>query len=258
VPNAGKSTLLSTISAARPKVADYPFTTVTPLLGLVRYDHSELVFADVPGLLEGASEGRGLGDRFLRHIERTRVLVHLLDASAADPLADWRSVNHELAAYSTALGERPQVVVLNKIDLPDARARVSALVKKLKAAGSDDVWSVSAATGEGIRALLDHIATVVAELPPPVVEKDELPVLRPVAIDEDAFTVLRVAGEDAFRVSGSRVERAAVVTDFDNPEAVDRFQRVLEALGVTARLREMGAEDGMSVRIGDQEFEWVD
>jgi len=257
LPNAGKSTLLGAISAARPKVADYPFTTLVPNLGVAEVGDRAVVFADIPGLIEGASAGAGLGDRFLRHVERTRLLVHLVDGSAPDPLADLRTINAELAAFSAALAGRPQLVVVNKLDLPDARAAWPTLRRALVAAGLGEALAISGATGENVGPFLGHVARALDRLPAAAPEAVGLPVLRPVDSDEDAFRVVRLAG-GGFRVRGVRAERAAAMTDWENEAAVAHFGRVLDALGVTARLRELGAVEGDRVRIGDRELEWVD
>ena len=178
MPNAGKSTLLAVVSAARPKIADYPFTTLVPNLGVVELGEQTLVLADVPGLVAGASKGRGLGDRFLRHVDRTRILVHLLDGSAEDPIADLRVINAELAAFSPRLAARPQLVVVNKIDLPGVRERWPDLRAQL-AEDHPDAMDISGATGEGVRDLLWAIAAQVRALPAPEPTPISLPVPRP-------------------------------------------------------------------------------
>ncbi|MCB0217899.1 MAG: GTPase ObgE [Caldilineae bacterium] len=257
LPNAGKSTLLSVVSAARPKIADYPFTTLVPNLGVVEIGHATMVLADVPGLIEGASEGLGLGDRFLRHIERTRILLHLVDGSQPDPLADFRIINQELAAYSPELAERPQIVAVNKIDLPETRERWPALRAALLEAGAAEVLAISAATTENVEALMQQVFRRLGELPPPEPAVAELPVLRPLEQDENAFTI---EPEDAgvWRLSGPRIERSAFITDWDNPHTVARFQRILDAMGIREALRQAGVVDGDTVCIGDFELEWVD
>ncbi|MFQ5460098.1 MAG: Obg family GTPase CgtA, partial [Anaerolineae bacterium] len=257
MPNAGKSTFLSRITSARPKVADYPFTTLEPNLGVVEVGYTAIVVADIPGLIEGASEGAGLGHRFLRHVERTRLLVHLLDGSGADPVGAWRTLNAELAAFSQRLAGRPQIVVINKIDLPDTVAALPRLRNALRRGGAARVLTMSALTGRGVRQVVEAITAALATLPEEEPDAGELPVLRPLE-DGDAFTVYRVVGEEAYRVKGRRIERAAAMTDFSNDEAVDRFHRILEAMGVTDRLRALGIADGQAVRIGDSEFEWAD
>jgi GTP-binding protein len=259
LPNAGKSTLLGALSAARPKVADYPFTTLVPSLGVATVDDRTIVFADIPGLIEGASQGAGLGDRFLRHVERTRLLVHLVDGSTADPLADLATVDRELAAFNPRLAERPQLVVMTKLDLPEARARWPRLRAALARAGRPDALAISAATGEHVPELLRAVARRLAALPAPEPEAvvGDLPVLRPAAVDEDAYTVEREP-DGAFRVRGVRIERTAAMTDWDNDEAVARFQRVLYALGIDRALRGAGAGRGDTVHVGEAELEWAE
>lgn len=258
LPNAGKSTLLAAISAARPKIADYAFTTLEPSLGVVETGNDVVVFADIPGLIEGAGEGAGLGHRFLRHIERTRVLVHLIDGSVEDPVDAYRTIVAELAVFSAALEARPQIVAINKLDLPSVRERLPALRRQLRAAGAPEVVAISAVTGENVRDLVVRVEALLRELPEPGPEPEALPVIRPLEEDEDAFTVYRVVGEDAFRVSGTRIERAVAMTDFSIPESSARLQRILDHLGVTARLRELGIEEGDAVRIGSHELEWTE
>jgi len=252
-PNAGKSTLLAAVTAARPKIAPYPFTTLEPYLGVVVLDaHTDFVMADLPGLIEGASEGRGLGHEFLRHVERTRLLIHLLDGSAADPLADFAAINAELAAFGHGLGEKPQLVAFNKMDLPEAQAQWPAARQALRAQGYE-VFAISGATREGVRELLSRAAQRLAELPPPATRLDEIPVFR-LEDDERAFWVERET--DGWRVRGQRVERLAAMTPFELDEAVYRFHRALEAMGVLDALREAGVGVGDTVRIGEAELVW--
>ena len=258
LPNAGKSTLLSVISGARPKIADYPFTTLVPNLGVADVGFRQVVFADIPGLIEGASEGAGLGDRFLRHVERTRLLLHLVDASAEDPMADWETINDELAAFSPALAARPQIVALTKQDLAEAREAEATLREALEAAGVEDVRAISAVSHDGVRDLMTHVARRLDELPEDAAEEAEgaLPVLRPLAVDEDAFTIQQEP-DGAWRVLGVRVERTAAMTDWENEYAIERFQRVLESMGVMSALRDRELEEGDTVRLGEHELEWV-
>jgi GTP-binding protein len=252
LPNAGKSTLLAAVTAARPKIAPYPFTTLQPNLGVVVLDpETEFVLADIPGLIEGASEGKGLGHEFLRHVERTRVLVHLLDGLSADPLADFDVVNGELAAFGHGLAEKPQLVVLNKLDLPEVRERWPELKTALRARDHAAI-AISALAQEGTRDLLYRVAQMLAELPE-VVPARELPVFRPPE-DEDAFTV--EWEQEGWRVRGIRVERMAARTVWNLDEAVRRFQRSLDRMGVTEALREAGVQPGDTVFIGDRELVW--
>jgi GTP-binding protein len=253
MPNAGKSTLLSVVSAARPKIADYPFTTLQPNLGVVRLDeYRSFVMADVPGLIEGASEGAGLGHQFLRHVERTRLLIHLLDGASLDPLADYARINKELACFSERLAAKPQLVVLNKMDLPDAQAWWP-LIEQEMAERSIEVYAISAVSREGVPSLMQRTSTLLQTLPPPDSEPDQVAIFRP-AEHEGMFVIEQEA--DGWRVRGVRVERVAAMTPFVLPEAVARFQRQLRAMGVVEALEERGIEPGDMVRIGDRELEW--
>jgi GTP-binding protein len=253
MPNAGKSTLLAAVTAARPKIAPYPFTTLQPNLGVVVLDdRTEFVLADIPGLIEGASEGKGLGHEFLRHVERTRVLIHLLDGLSADPLADFAAINQELAAFGHGLAEKPQLIALNKLDEPQVRQRWPEIEKALKARGHEPM-AISALAREGTRELLYRAAQMLADLPEEPRAR-ELPIFRP-GEDEETFTIEREA-EDVWRVRGVRIERLAAMTVWNLDEAVQRFQRTLERLGITGALEEAGVEPGDAVRIGDQELVW--
>jgi GTP-binding protein len=257
-PSAGKSSLISVISAAKPKIADYPFTTLVPNLGVVQAGEHTFTVADVPGLIPGAATGKGLGLEFLRHIERTAVLVHVLDAAAPeierDPLADLDAIEAELSAYG-GLEDRPRMVVLNKIDIPDGRALAEMVQPDLEARGYQ-VFQVSAVTREGLRELTYAMAEAVAanRLAAPPAEPTRI-VLRPRAVDEKGFTIER-DDEGVFVVHGVQVERWVRQTNFDNDEAVGYLADRLERLGVEAALAKQGAEPGDPVRIGDREFDW--
>jgi GTP-binding protein len=253
VPNAGKSTLLSVVSAARPKIAAYPFTTLQPNLGVVQLDEFQsFVMADVPGLIEGASEGAGLGHQFLRHVERTRLLIHLLDGASADPLDDFETINGELTQFSEQLAAKPQIVVLNKMDLPDAQAWWPLVEEAMQDRGLE-AHSISAVSGQGVRELMHRALVLLRDLPMAELAPEMPAIFRP-AESEDAFTVEREL--DGWRVRGVRVERVAAMTPFVLPEAAARFQRQLRAMGVVDALKEAGVELGDPVRIGDRELEW--
>jgi GTP-binding protein len=252
VPNAGKSTLLAAVTAARPKIAPYPFTTLQPNLGVVVLDpQTEFVLADIPGLIEGASEGKGLGHEFLRHIQRTRVLIHLLDGLSPDPLADFAAINGELAAFGHGLTEKPQLVVLNKMDDPAVQERWPEIRAALEAQGYP-AMAISALAREGTRELLYRAAQVLAELPEETPSR-ELPVFRP-RDDERSFTVERE--DDGWRVRGVQIERLAAMTVWNLDEAVRRFQRALERTGIVAELEDAGVQPGDTVRIGERELVW--
>lgn len=252
-PNAGKSTLLARVSAARPRIADYPFTTLSPNLGVVSVDADSFVMADIPGLIEGAHAGAGLGLQFLRHVERTRLLIHLLDGASGDPVADYRGINEELALYSERLAAKPQIVVLNKIDLTEARERLDA-VRRALADVAGDVLAISGVTGEGVEDLLRIVARRLGELPE-VEPAEEMVVLRPHEERDEGFVVRRER-EGAFRVVGQEIERLATMTDWDNDEAIERFERVMVARGVSEELDRAGVQVGDTVYIGEFELEW--
>lgn len=256
VPNAGKSTLLSVISNARPKIADYPFTTLEPNLGVVSYDDRTLVVADIPGLIEGAHMGVGLGHAFLRHVQRTRVLIHLLNGASETPLADYSQINSELALYDEQLAQKPQIVVFSKMDLPEAQARWPEVQASL-AERKVEVMAISAATQNNITNLVQRVFQIMDSLP------EASPVL-PTAIpvyqmpeEEIIFNIVRES-KGVYRVSGKRIERAAAMTHWDYSDAVLRFQRILETLGVSKALEEAGVQVGDTVHIGEYELEWSD
>jgi GTP-binding protein len=254
IPNAGKSTLLSVISNAKPKIADYPFTTLEPNLGVVMYDDRDLVVADIPGLIEGAHLGVGLGHSFLRHVQRTRVLVHLLNGASENPLADFSQINSELALFDERLAEKPQIVVFTKMDLPEAQARWPEVETALKARGIEPM-AISAATQQNIRTLIQQIFRVVDALPEPAVVSPSVSI--PVyELPEEAieFNIIREA--DGFHVSGKKIERAAAMTYWDEDAAILRFQNILETLGVSAALEKAGVQVGDTVFIGEYELEW--
>ena len=248
LPNAGKSTLLSVVSAARPKIADYPFTTLEPQLGVVRVsDEESFVMVDVPGLIEGAHLGTGLGDQFLRHVERTRVLIHLLDGSKPleDILNDKAIIERELAAWKEDLVRKPTLLVVSKLDLPEARVRLEELREHFP-----DVRGISSATGEGVQDLVYATARAIQEAPMPEIATPEPAriFLRP----NEPFVIHKE--EDAFVITGERVERLAAMTNFDSDEGLARFEQILAKMGVDKKLRELGAAEGDTVRIGPYEF----
>jgi GTP-binding protein len=252
-PNAGKSTLLARTTAAEPRIASYPFTTLEPQLGVVTIGEGHVfVLADIPGLIEGASEGHGLGHEFLRHIERTRLLIHVVDAAGTDgrdPLADYLQINKELAAYSERLSGLPQLVALNKMDLPDARAAAEELTARLTADGRE-VFSISAATGEGVTRLMQAASQLLDRLPPP--EATEVVFY---AEEGDDTSIAREEG--VYVVHGHGVERSVAMTDTENEEALMRLQRVLERQGLFDKLEANGVQEGDTVRIGELEFTYI-
>ncbi|MDX9991380.1 MAG: GTPase ObgE [Anaerolineales bacterium] len=257
VPNAGKSTLLSVLTNAKPEIAPYPFTTIQPNLGVAEIDEdTSVVLADIPGLIEGASQGIGLGHDFLRHIQRTRVLIHLLDGLSEDPLADFSQINTELSLFDENLGKKPQIVAFNKIDQPEALARLPILKKELKKRGIDLV-SVSAMARTDVQKLLLKAFQTLAEMP----AMDEMtpasmPVYRPQE-DPNEFTITREDGKQ-WRVSGPAIERAAAMTYWEHSGSVRRFQRIIEAIGIEKALRNAGVQEGDTVFISEFELEWQD
>lgn len=254
VPNAGKSTLLAAATNAKPKIAPYPFTTIEPNLGVANLDEeTSLVLADIPGLIEGAHQGIGLGHDFLRHVQRTRVLIHLLDGMAENPLLDFDQINSELALFDPNLGSKPQIVAVNKIDLDDVQSRWPKISATLKKRGYDPI-AISAVAGTNVRELLYRTAQVLEETPP-APKMVELPVYRP-ETDPSAFTIAHET--DGWHVTGQAIERAASLTYWNSDEAIRRFQRILETLGIDDALRKAGVEQGDTVFIGKLELEWQD
>ena len=254
VPNAGKSTLLSVLTNAKPKIAPYPFTTLEPNLGVATVDDdTTLVLADIPGLIEGAAHGAGLGHDFLRHVQRTRVLIHLLDGLASDPLADFSQINSELALFDPRLAQKPQLVALNKIDQPEVQERWPKIKKELKKRGYE-AMAISALARTDTQELLRRAAAMLAEAPAPEELEPELPVYRPVE-DPRAFMIAREPG-GGWRVRSTAIERAAEMTPWDQPGSVRRFQRLLEKLGVDKGLKDAGAQEGDTVYIGEFELEY--
>jgi GTP-binding protein len=256
VPNAGKSTLLSVISNAKPKIAAYPFTTLEPNLGVVTFDNQDLIFADIPGLIEGAHAGVGLGHTFLRHVQRTRVLVHMLNGESEDPLADFSQISSELALYDERLGQKPQIVVFNKMDLPEAQAKWESIRPVLEARGVQTL-AISAATQSNIKALIGAVVEMAERVPKDVrLHTIDLSVLDPEA-GGVPFEILKDA-DGIYHVRGHRIERAASMTHWDNDEAIMRFQNILDTLGVATALAEKGVRPGDTVFIGKYELEWGD
>jgi len=266
-PNAGKSSLIAAMSAARPTIANYPFTTLTPHLGVIEAGDTQFVAADVPGLIPGASQGKGLGLDFLRHVERCSVLVHVIDCATQepgrDPVTDLDVIESELTAYDeltdAGLAERPRVVVLNKIDVPEARDLAEIVMPDLQARDLD-IYQVSAASGEGLRELAFALAAIVAETrrSAPQAPPTRL-VIRPEPVAGPDFELVRV-GENAFRVRGAKPRRWIQQTDFSNDEAVGYLADRLARLGIEEALAEAGAEPGAEVLIGEEDnsvvFDW--
>ncbi len=258
LPNAGKSTLLSVISNARPEIANYPFTTLIPNLGVADIDDIALLFADIPGLIEGASDGKGLGDEFLRHVERTGVLVHLIDAYQEDLIGAYKTIIGELAAYKTDLSKKPQIVVLSKIDGLDTdivRDRLSTL--KVHLPKGTKLMAISSKDGQGLQKLLREIKAQVevarqeAQLKAQEVD-DALPVLT--IKTDDAWYIDKSNGR--YLVSGRKIERFAMRTDFDNPHSVARLRDIMKKMGIMHGLIRQGIEPGDAIVIGGQTIEY--
>jgi GTP-binding protein len=253
LPNAGKSTLLSQISAARPKIADYPFTTLAPNLGVVDYNRKTFVAADIPGLIKGAHEGKGIGFEFLRHVRRTKVLAHIIDVSGfdgKDPYENYKIINNELKKYYKYLAKKYILVVLNKVDLPDALENIKKFKKHLK---TTKFFEISAATGNGVQALVKEMVKMIEK---PVVfnleeEIETVPIKK--YIYEPEFKV-RVDEGGVFIVTGAKVETLTEMTKFSEDEALRRYQNILKKIGLEIELEKMGAKKGDIVRIGNFEF----
>ena len=267
VPNAGKSTLLGACSNAKPKIADYAFTTVVPNLGVCdlfdqRYekgDAKSLVLADIPGLLEGAHDGKGLGLAFLRHVDRCRVLVHVIKGDSFDPIGDFIAINQELRLFNPRLADRTQVVVINKIDLPEVRELLPDMISEIKRlAGHTRIVGISAATGENVKMVMERVTKLIESMPNQSefelfsddekrVDFDE--------VDNGRFTIISDENYPGqYRVQGVRIEKIVEQTNWDYYEAVQRFQRILDAVGISQALRKKGARQGDLIMIGELDF----
>lgn len=269
-PNVGKSTLLSKISAARPKIAEYPFTTLNPVLGVVRVaEGRNFVVADIPGLIEGAHRGHGLGLKFLKHIERTKVILHLLDVSGTtgrDPLSDFDAIRKELSQFDPALNSKPLLVAANKIDLDEGGHNFRQVQRFFRERYEHSVLPVSALTGEGLERLVealadllytvDHEPTSLPEGPPEPIELKEKVKVYTAAPEEDFFKVEK--RNDKFVIEGKKVERLAAMTDLDNEEAVQYMNEQFDHLGLNQELKKLGIKEGDTVVIGEVEFEFVE
>lgn len=257
LPSVGKSSILSVLTAARPKIAAYHFTTLTPNLGVASHKGNSFVLADIPGLIEGAAEGAGLGHDFLRHIERTRVLIHVLDVSGSegrDPLEDFEKINGELVRFSEALGQLPQIVAANKMDIPGAEENLERLKPVLEEKGYK-LFPVSAATGEGFDKMLDAVIELLSTLPPVLVYEEME--LEQGKLYEDGFTVRR-ADDGAYVLEGGEVQKLLDTTDPNSETSMRRFQQILIKSGMISALREMGAKEGDTIRLGEWDFDFVD
>lgn len=254
-PSVGKSSIIAQVSAARPEIAAYHFTTLSPVLGVVRIDEERsFVLADIPGLIEGAHEGVGLGHDFLRHVERTKVLLHIVDVAGVDgrdPIEDFDKINNELAQYSERLARRKQLVVANKMDLPEAQENFGRLKEYVEAKGYK-ITKASAATGEGLRELMFQAYELLEAYVP---EEDEQELSRFDEIDPDSYEIV-VGNDTDYEVRGKNIERLVAMTNFDNDEALYRFQLIWKRLGIDEALKEKGVQEGETVRIRDMVFEY--
>lgn len=252
MPNAGKSTFISRISSAKPKIADYPFTTLVPNLGVVhKPDGDGFVVADIPGLIEGASEGVGLGHEFLRHVERCRFLVHIIDATTENPLENYEKINLELEKHSEKLAKLYQIIAINKIDAIDDTKRKE--LYELFKQKAENVFLISAVTGENVNDLKLFMGQKVSEIEKPVSEIVVVEDLGATDNDDSAFEITKAA-KDTFIIVGGKVSRLSQVTDERNPEQVIRFQNILTGMGVFDKLKSMGIKDGNTVIVGHLEF----
>ncbi|MEJ7840080.1 MAG: GTPase ObgE [Thermomicrobiales bacterium] len=268
LPNAGKSTLLAASTRAKPKIADYPFTTLSPNLGVVEIggrSGQTIVVADIPGLIEGAAGGAGLGHEFLRHVHRTKALIHVLDAAGGlegrDPLEDFRTINAELHAFNDEMSRKPMVVALNKVDLAEARENLPRLREVLEAEGFT-FFEISAATGEGVTELYNDVAARLASIEIDEAEQRRKEAERPQRrvytmgnVDERAWEA-RKTEEGVFIIEGVGVERFTHMTNFDSWEAADRYQRMLDRSGISAELRRLGIQEGDTVSIASKSLNW--
>jgi GTP-binding protein len=265
-PNVGKSTLLSSVTNASPKIADYHFTTINPNLGVVEYkDAKEFVIADIPGIIEGAHEGAGLGHRFLKHIERTRLILHLIDASASEgrePKKDFEIINEELTKYNLKLLTRKQIIVLNKIDLINDKNKLNELIEYFKDLGYE-VFAISAANKEGLTALLDKVVQTLSELEENTESFDDTAPAEDVRIithEEGALKPFKIEkkSDDIYHITGKLIDTMLKRVNFDDSTSAAYFQRVMVKEGVEAELKKMGIKNGDTVVINDKQFEYFE
>jgi len=259
-PNVGKSTLLSRISSARPKIADYPFTTRNPHLGVVKVDEvKSFIVADIPGLIEGAHQGVGLGDKFLKHIERTKIILHIIDSSEIkknDPLYHFKTINKELSCFSEELARKPQVIAVNKCDLP-SNEKNTEILKKYFTKERHQVFFISALTGIGLSNLIYYLSSFLENLR--LKEKSEMPEILPekevIYKFKPRFTIIKK--ENIYEVSGEEIERIVAMTNFDNEEALDNFQKIIKKIGLESALIKKGIKEGEEVKIKEKIFTFL-
>lgn len=259
-PNVGKSTLLSVTTSAKPKIANYHFTTLTPNLGVVEVNNTSFVLADIPGLIEGAHEGVGLGHEFLRHVERTKLLIHVIDVSGIegrDPLTDFEQINEELVKYNPVLAKREQVVACNKMDLPEGQEKYKEVEEILKEKGYK-VFPISAATNKGLSDLMSYVALRLSEIEKiPLVKEEEDNV--EYDYGQERRTNINIEKQNnQYIISGSSIDRLLASTNFDDPDSLKYFQRSLRKWGIIDELKKLGIGDGDLVKMNDFEFEYYD
>ena len=258
-PNVGKSTILSVVTAATPKIADYHFTTINPNLGVVKTDYGDsFVLADIPGIIEGASEGVGLGIQFLRHIERTRLLLHVIEVSGSEgrnPVDDFYKINEELGKYSKQLSKRKQIIVANKIDAMQDSSLYQTLENLAKEKGLE-IFKISAVTGQGLKELFQRVSEVLKTLPKEELEGSSEKVIYTLKEDREEFSVQVVDGE--YIVTGPAIDRLMSRVNIEDNESLSYFQKVLEQIGVNAKLKQMNVKEGDTIKLNDWEFEWYD
>ena len=258
-PNVGKSTILSVVTAATPKIADYHFTTINPNLGVVKTDYGDsFVLADIPGIIEGASEGVGLGIQFLRHIERTRLLLHVIDVSGSEgrnPVDDFYKINEELSKYSKQLSKWKQIIVANKIDAMQDSSLYQTLENLAKEKGLE-IFKISAVTGQGLKELFQRVSEVLKTLPKEELEGSSEKVIYTLKEDREEFSVQVVDGE--YIVTGPAIDRLMSRVNIEDNESLSYFQKVLEQIGVNAKLKQMNVKEGDTIKLNDWEFEWYD
>lgn len=259
LPSVGKSTIISMVSRSKPKIAAYHFTTLTPNLGVVKAsDGRSFVMADLPGLIEGASQGEGLGDKFLKHIERTKVIAHVIDMSASelrDPYEDYQLINKELAAFNEKLIKKPQIIIANKMDLPHAKEELEKFKEKI---GKDiEIYEISAATNTGLQKVIDRLADLVDEVPnSPLYEESQIESHVLYKFKKEEPFIITKDDDGAWAISGKEVERIFKMTKFSSDEAAYKFAKKLTKMGIDQKLEELGAEEGNQVRILDFYFDY--
>lgn len=262
-PNAGKSTFLSRVSNARPKIADYPFTTLTPQLGVVNLPYGKtVVIADIPGLIDGAASGAGLGHEFLKHLERTRVLIHIVDAAGADgrdPVEDIQHIDHELALYSQHLADLPQVIAANKTDLPDSELYMDE-IRKYCQEQNLPVFAISAATGKGIKELLNEVVRIrdsQAQTAPVVFEREYFETPKPREEDSSGFSIQKNGPHD-YAVTGPIIDKMLGYTNLESEKGFDFFQKFLRSRGIIDKLKQLGVQEGDTIEVAGIQFDYYE